>query len=437
MRGIGDADGGRLCLRARFDRLIQFPFLHCGLVTHGIRLRANFRSQAAGESSSAYAQFENGAQCARLRAWQHGEILRVAGGRGQEAAGGALGMDLRRLPSRKSRTPRRRRRPRRRSNSRSRSDRHRKSRARPRAAGVVLGVSGRGSDLPGVTTARMLEEMINGYEAALAGRFGGQAEKDHRPKLIREILDRAGHRKWRQLAEERIENVRPSIPLGKRFWALTKKERKALKDLLKSDGARELITALKGRREHDKIEVLDAAYWMKGCSSLGRLRYAVLVGVADGEPQSNNLCLIDIKEGVLAAAPRAPDAKMPRDNAERVVAGARALSPNLGERMMAGRLFDKSVTVRELMPQDLKIEINQLSREQATTIAGYLAGVVGRAHARQMDQATRRSWKAELARNRSKTLDAPSWLWLSVVELMASHEAAYLDHCRRYAWDEA
>jgi uncharacterized protein (DUF2252 family) len=302
---------------------------------------------------------------------------------------------------------------------------------------LSLASAARGSDLPGVTTARMLEEMINGYEAALAGRFGGQAEKDHRPKLIREILDRAGHRKWRQLAEERIENVKPSIPLGRRFWALTKKERKALKELLKSDGARELITALKGRREHDKIEVLDAAYWMKGCSSLGRLRYAVLVGIADGEPQSNNLCLIDIKEGVLAAAPRAPDAKMPRDNAERVVAGARALSPNLGERMMAGRLVDKSVTVRELMPQDLKIEIDEFSREQATTIAGYLAGVVGRAHARQMDPATRRSWKAELARNRSKTLDAPSWLWLSVVELMASHEAAYLDHCRRYAWDEA
>src|SRR5262245_25493693 len=91
---------------------------------------------------------------------------------------------------------------------------------------LSLASAARGSDLPGVTTARMLEEMINGYEAALAGRFGGQAEKDHRPKLIREILDRAGHRKWRQLAEERIENVKPSIPLGKRFWALTKKERK-------------------------------------------------------------------------------------------------------------------------------------------------------------------------------------------------------------------
>ena len=133
---------------------------------------------------------------------------------------------------------------------------------------------------------------------------------------------------------------------------------------------------------------------------------------------------------------------------ERGVPRCRATTPNAsspgpahflqtwGERMMAARLFDKSVTVRELMPQDLKIEIPQLSREEATAIAGYLAGVVGRAHARQMDGATRRSWKAELARNRSKTLDAPSWLWVSVVELMAAHEAAYLDHCRRYAWDE-
>jgi len=33
----------------------------------------------------------------------------------------------------------------------------------------------------------------------------------------------------------------------------------------------------------------------------------------------------------------------------------------------------------------------------------------------------------------SKSLDAPSWLWSSVVELMASHESAYLEHCRRYA----
>ena len=65
--------------------------------------------------------------------------------------------------------------------------------------------------------------------------------------------------------------------------------------------------------------------------------------------------------------------------------------------------------------------------------ARFLATVVGKAHARQMDAATRAAWSRELGRNRSKTLDAPSWLWSSIVELVAGHEAAYLDHCRRYA----
>jgi uncharacterized protein (DUF2252 family) len=303
--------------------------------------------------------------------------------------------------------------------------------------GLSLASAARGSDLPGVTTARMLEEMIAGYEQALAHDVA-LAGKRAQPKLIRTILARATSRKWRHLAEERLEDVTPSIPLGKRYWSLTKSERKGLTKLFEADDVRELITSLRGRRGRDGIEVLDAAYWMKGCSSLGRLRYAVLVGVGrTGKKTQGSLCLIDIKEGVRATAPRAPDAKMPRDNAERVVAGARELSPNLGERMMAARLFEKSVILRELMPQDLKIEIDQLSREEAVTIARYLAGVVGRAHARQMDAAARRSWLAELGRHRSKKLDAPSWLWLSVVELIAAHEAAYLDHCRRFALAQA
>ena len=161
----------------------------------------------------------------------------------------------------------------------------------------------------------MLEELISGYEQALNGDFDGRTEKNHRPKLIRTILERAVRRRWRHLAEERLENVRPSIPLGRRFWALSKRERKDLSGLFESDNVRELITSLKGRSGRDEIEVLDAAYWMKGCSSLGRLRYAVLVGVGEGKKAQINLCLIDIKEGVQAAAPRAAHAKMRRDNA--------------------------------------------------------------------------------------------------------------------------
>jgi uncharacterized protein (DUF2252 family) len=167
------------------------------------------------------------------------------------------------------------------------------------------------------------------------------------------------------------------------------------------------------------------------------LRYAVLLDVDGGVVDGDDLCLIDIKEGVSAAAPRYADTGMPRDNAERVVEGARHLSPYLGERMRSARLMGKPVVIRELLPQDLKLEVETLAQSEAMDVARYLAYVVGKAHARQMDGAARRSWLLELQRNRTKTLDAPSWLWSSIVELISSHEAAYLEHCRRYAMGSA
>ena len=233
------------------------------------------------------------------------------------------------------------------------------------------------------------------------------------------------------MAEERLDTVKPTIPLGKRFWALIPEERKALSHMFASDSARPTLTALRGRTKDDPIELLDAAYWMKGCSSLGRLRYAALLRIGKGEDSC--FCLVDVKEGVKAAAPTASKVEMPRDNAIRVVTGAKALSPNLGERMMAARLLGKAVVVRELMPQDLKIEINRLSRDEAMSVARYLGGVVGRAHGRQMASGQRRAWRADLAKSQKASLKAPSWLWASVVELIGLHEAAYLDHCRRFA----
>ena len=109
------------------------------------------------------------------------------------------------------------------------------------------------------------------------------------------------------------------------------------------------------------------------------------------------------------------------------------LSPHLGKRMVAARLDRRSVFIRELLPQDLKIEIERLTVQDAMKAASFLAGVVGKAHARQMDEATRKGWFKELERNRTSTLEAPSWLWSSVVSLIGSHEVAYLEHCRRYA----
>jgi uncharacterized protein (DUF2252 family) len=96
------------------------------------------------------------------------------------------------------------------------------------------------------------------------------------------------------------------------------------------------------------------------------------------------------------------------------------------------RDLDQTV-IRELLPQDLKLEIDQLTRDEAVHAAKYLAGVVGMAHARQMAQNVRKQWRVILGRNRIKRLNAPSWLWSSVVDLIANHEIAYLEHCRTYA----
>jgi uncharacterized protein (DUF2252 family) len=299
---------------------------------------------------------------------------------------------------------------------------------------LSLASAARGSDLPGVTTAQMIEELVAGYEEGLSDEAVEGRGRSRRPGMIQRLLDHSVRRRWQHLARERLDDVKPVIPLGKRFWALKAAERKACTGLLELGEVRHLVTSLQERKDDAAIELVDAAYWVKGCSSLGRLRYALLVRVGDRKDRS--ICLLDVKQGVAPAAPHAAKPAMPKDNAERVVAGARALSPNLGQRLIATRLLQRSVVLRELMPQDLKLEVDRLSPDEARALARYLAGVVARAHGRQMEKPVRKAWARQLRQSHSKALDAPSWLWTSVVELMATHESAYLDHCRQYALSE-
>jgi uncharacterized protein (DUF2252 family) len=297
--------------------------------------------------------------------------------------------------------------------------------------GLSMASAARGSDLPGVTTARMMEQLIEGYEQS----FGAAADVDEEwPEVVQVAMKAASKRKWKDLARERIEDTTPAIPLGRTFWPLSDEEREAVVALFATDAGRRLVTALKSRADDAEIEVVDAAYWVKGCSSLGLLRSAVLVSVGG---KKGELCLVDVKEAVPALAPHSPEVEMPTDHGERVVAGAWHLSPALGDRMMAAKVLDRPVFVRELLPQDLKFDVADLTCDEAMRLSRYLAMVVGKAHARQMDEATRKQWQDELSGHRCKTLDAPSWLWASVVDLLATHEKAYLEHCRRYATEAA
>ena len=292
---------------------------------------------------------------------------------------------------------------------------------------LSLATAARGSDLPGVTTAHILEHAVQGYQAALRQ---DPEQIEPAPECVRVVMKRSVGRSWRNLAKERLTDEKPTIPKGSKFWPISVAEKELLRELFKTNDLREMVTSLRSRESDARIDLVDAAYWMKGCSSLGKLRFAVLLAI--GGKKQNELALMDVKEAITAIAPRYKDQSMPKGNGARVVEGARHLSPNLGRRIVAGRLESKSVFIRELMPQDLKIEIDQMTIEEATRAASFLAAVVGKAHARQLNERARNKWAQELERNRSKSLDAPSWLWTSVVALIGKHETAYLEHCRRY-----
>ena len=294
--------------------------------------------------------------------------------------------------------------------------------------GLSLAMAARSSDLPGVTTALMLEELVTGYLAGLAGHKDQTPSEEIEP--IARVMRQARTRRWKHLAEERIEDVTPTIPLGRKFWALTEEERKSVDELFAGKDLHALLERMDGG-ENRRLKVVDAAYWMKGCSSLGLLRYAVLV--RSGGKKDARHHLLDIKQAVQAAAPCSSTSEMPANDAERVVTGARALSPFLGERTVAVTISRRNAFVRELRPQDLKFELVSLSQPEAIAIAHVMASVVGRAHGRQMKPADRKAWTAELQSRHSKGLDAPRWLWSGVLDLTALHEAAYLEHCRRYA----
>ncbi|ELW81338.1 MULTISPECIES: DUF2252 family protein [Acinetobacter] len=299
--------------------------------------------------------------------------------------------------------------------------------------GLSLATAVRSSDLPGVVTAQMIEALYAGYIYALE-RSGRTSDQLQRPALVHSVMEKAVKRSWKRLAKERLEDVKPQITLGKRFWPLLKKEQLEIHNVFAQPDIEDLVKMIGQRDASAQLKVIDSAYWVKGCSSLGLLRYIVLMDssnhiVRDGK----GLCLMDLKEATTALAPRYSNAPMPKDNAMRIVEGARHLSPYLGERMRATKFLERSIFIRELLPQDLKLEIEGMNQTGARDLAFYLAFVVGRAHVRQMDDSTRNSWLKELQRNQSKTIDAPFWLWRSIVELISVHEAGYLDHCRRYA----
>jgi Uncharacterized protein conserved in bacteria (DUF2252) len=135
--------------------------------------------------------------------------------------------------------------------------------------GLSLASAARSSDLPGVTTAKILEELIAGYQSALAADFDAPRDRSHRPRQIQKILNQSVRRRWRHLAEERIEDLEPKIPLGKKFWAVTKQEQAGIKALFAGSDTRKLLTHLKGRNDKRRRQACGRRLLGKGLQFAG------------------------------------------------------------------------------------------------------------------------------------------------------------------------
>ena len=125
--------------------------------------------------------------------------------------------------------------------------------------GLSLAMSARDSNLPGVKTAKLLEQLMLGYEQVFL-KTDHAMTKTAKPAAVAIAMKQAMARSWKQLANERIGGISPEIPLGKRFWPLKKMEHAAIADLFAQDGLDELTTSLRHDGSDLSINVIDAAY---------------------------------------------------------------------------------------------------------------------------------------------------------------------------------
>lgn len=301
---------------------------------------------------------------------------------------------------------------------------------------LSLVTAGLTAPLSGLAVARMIEAIAGGYAAGLEDpdeKAEEEAEKDEDSVIVETTRNRALGRRWRHLSEERLRGKSARLPRGKRFFDLHPDEEAGFEALLREPGFATRVLGL-DPDGGEELSVVDAAYWIKGCSSLGKLRIAGLVRIA-GAKHRSKVALIDVKQAVPALAPAAPGAAIPADHGRRVVEGARVLSPALGERMIAAHIGEIPVIVRELLPQDLKIVAEQFSKEEGVRVARSLAAVVGRAHGRQLSPEARSVWLRQVEAD-GWDERAPHWLWSSVTTLMGQHQSGYLAHCRDVARDK-
>ena len=153
----------------------------------------------------------------------------------------------------------------------------------------------------------MVERIMEDYHGAVARNF--ESRDIDEPEPVRRVAKKAATASWKSLAAEDLEGTSPTLPIGKCFWPLSHQEKRDIERLVADREMHRLATRLRSRDDNEEVKLVDAAYWVKGCSSLGRaLRSSVACGW-----ERRRLLLGGFERGGESICPHATRAKMPSD----------------------------------------------------------------------------------------------------------------------------
>lgn len=265
----------------------------------------------------------------------------------------------------------------------------------------------------GVTGPVVLELLDRVLEAWTRAVFDGE-DPSTMPAVVTALVEKVRSRSKTQLLDARTKEDK-----GKRRFVRGVRYMDLPEDLLEQvpKALEEYIATIREDEKPPKgpLAVEDAAFRIAGTGSLGGLRMAVIV--------EGNKAIFDLKEqGAPSTAVLCPEPAL--EPAERVVTGFRACVAHpanlLGTSHIKLNKKKVSLSCRRLSPQEDKLALPKLKKEELPELAAHLGALLGAAH-RRGAQTKGHRWNKE---------DRET-IRMQAIALAGLHEAVYLALCER------
>jgi len=235
------------------------------------------------------------------------------------------------------------------------------------------------------------------------------------PRIVRTLLRQASERDRRSLLDARTEVTKRKrrFVRGPRYAAVSRALAKEAERAFQA-----YVEAHVPSKHHDLYRVQDMAFRIAGTGSLGCLRIAILVEGKAGGP--HGYWVFDMKEeDARPSSARLLETKQLR-GAARVEAGIRATLRNVPRGLGTTTLRGLPMLVRRLTPQEDKLDLTHIPKNELDALARLLGALTGRVHVRGAVGRRPRTWTAA---ERQHVID-------SAVRMAGIHEAAYLAFCQ-------